>query len=65
MATILMQDDPHGQAKAYFATVLAQVGDASDLPEMERLIAADLDRVRAERAARMAATVRPRRRPSP
>jgi len=65
MATILTQDDPHGQVKAYFATVLAQVGDASDLPEMERLIAADLERFRAERAARMAASVRPRRRPIP
>jgi hypothetical protein len=65
MATILTQDDPHGQVKAYFATVLAQVGDVSDLPEMERLIAADLERVRAERAARMAVSVRPRRRPNP
>ena len=61
MATILTQDDPYGQVKAYFATVLAQVGDVSDLPEMERLIAADLERFRAERAARMAVSVRPRR----
>ena len=65
MATILTQDDPYGQVKAYFATVLAQVGDVSDLPEMERLIAADLGRVRAERAVRMAVSVRPRRRPTP
>jgi hypothetical protein len=65
MATILTQDDPYGQVKAYFATVLAQVGDVSDLPEMERLIAADLERVRAERAARMAVSVRSRGRPKP
>ena len=61
MATVLTQDDPHGQVKAYLATVLAQVGDVSDLPEMEKLIAADLARFRAERAACMAASVRPRR----
>ena len=53
MATILTKDDPYGQVKAYFATVLAQVGDVSDLPEMERLIAADLERVRAERAGQL------------
>jgi hypothetical protein len=62
MATILAQDDPNGQVKAYFATVLAQVGDTLDLPEMERLIAADLERSRADRAARLAASVRPRKR---
>lgn len=64
MATVLTQDDPRGQIKAYFATVLAQVGDASDLLEMEKLIATDLERMRAEQAAR-AASVRPRRMPNP
>jgi hypothetical protein len=65
VASVLTQDDPHGQVKAHFATVLAQVGDASDLPEIEKLIAADLERFRSERAARMAASMRPRRRPNP
>jgi hypothetical protein len=65
METVLTQDDPHGQTKAYFATVLAQVGDASDLPELERLVEADLVRYRTERAARMAASQRPRRRRNP
>jgi hypothetical protein len=63
--TVLAQDDPHGRLKAYFATVLAQVGDASDLADLERLVEADLVRSRAERAARMAARPRPRRRPNP
>jgi hypothetical protein len=63
--TVLAQDDPHGRLKAYFATVLAQVGDASDLADLERLVEADLVRSRAERAARMAATPRLQRRPNP
>lgn len=65
METVLTQDDPYGQTKAYFATVLAQVSDASDSPELERLIDADLVRYRTERAARMAASQRPRRRQNP
>jgi hypothetical protein len=65
METVLTQDDPHGQTKAHFATVLAQVGDASDLPELERLVEADLVRYRTERAVRMAASQRPRRRRNP
>jgi hypothetical protein len=65
METLLTQDDPYGRTKAYFATVLAQVSDASDLPELERLIDADLLRYRTERAARMAASQRPRRRRNP
>jgi hypothetical protein len=63
--TVLAQDDPQGRLKAYFATVLAQVGDASDLADLERLVEADLVRSRAERAARMVARPRPRRRPNP
>jgi len=63
--SVLAQDDPHGRIKAYFATVLAQVGDTSDLPDVERLLQADLVRYRAERDARMAASVRPRRRRNP
>jgi len=61
MATVLAQHDPHGHVKAYFATVLAQVGDASDLSEIERLIRADLERIRAERSARIGASTRRRR----
>lgn len=60
-ATVLKQDDPHGQVKAYFATVFAQVGDPADLSEIEKLIAADLERFRAARATRTAATARARR----
>jgi hypothetical protein len=63
--TVLAQDDLHGKLKAHFATVLAQVGDASDLADIERLVEADLTRMRAERAARMVARPRPRRRPIP
>lgn len=58
--SVLAMDDPYGQVKAYFATVLAQVGDATDLPYIERLLQADLVRFRTERNARMAASARPR-----
>jgi hypothetical protein len=61
MATVLVQDDPQGQVKAQFATVLAQVGEASDLSDIERLIRADLERFRAEQSARIAASTRSRR----
>ena len=63
--SILTRDDPHGRIKAYLATVIAQVGEVSDLPEIERLLQADLVRYRAERSARMAGSVRPRRRRNP
>jgi hypothetical protein len=52
--TLLAQDDFSGQLKGYFATVLAQVGDPSDLTEVERLIQADIERVRTGRLARIA-----------
>ena len=65
MESVLAKDDPYRQTKAHFATVIAQVGDASDLPEIERLLQADLIVYRAERNARMAASVRPRRRRNP
>jgi hypothetical protein len=64
MEAVLTQDDPSGATKAHFATVLAQVSDATDLPELERLIEADLVRYRTERAARMALSSRPRGRRS-
>lgn len=63
--TVLTLEDKSGQTKAYFATVLAQVGDASDLPQMERLIEADLARYRAELSSRIAARPRPPRRKAP
>ena len=59
--TALTMEDSHGTVKAHFATVLAQIGDASDLPEIERLIRADLERFRAERAAKVAAAAQGRR----
>jgi hypothetical protein len=55
MPTVLTMEDPHGTVKAHFATVLAQIGDASDLPEIEQLIRTDLERFRAERVAKIAA----------
>jgi len=61
MHTVLIQDDPSGRVKAYLGSVVAQVGEPSDLPEVERLIAADLERFRAQRAERMAAIERARR----
>jgi hypothetical protein len=54
MPTVLAQDDFSGQLKGYFATVLAQVGEASDLAAIERLIEADIERVRTGRLARAA-----------
>jgi hypothetical protein len=65
MDSVLAKDDPYRQTKAHFATVLAQVGDATDLPDIERLLQADLVVYRAERNARMAASARPRRRRNP
>jgi len=63
--SVLALEDKSGQTKAYFATVLAQVGDASDLPHMERLVEADLLRFRTERAARTAGRPRSPRRQTP
>jgi hypothetical protein len=52
--TVLAQDDFSGQLKGYFATVMAQVGELSDLATIERLVEADIERVRAGRLARAA-----------
>jgi len=52
--TVLAQDDFSGQLKGYFATVLAQVGELSDLTTIERLVEADIERVRTGRLARAA-----------
>jgi hypothetical protein len=51
---VLAQDDFSGQLKGYFATVLAQIGDPADLPVLEQLIQADIERVRVGRIARAA-----------
>jgi hypothetical protein len=54
MPTVLTQDDFNGQLKGHFATVIAQVGELSDLAAIERLIEADIERVRTGRLARAA-----------
>ena len=54
MPTVLAQDDFNGQLKGYFATVMAQVGELSDLATIERLVEADIERVRTGRLARAA-----------
>lgn len=54
MPTVLAQDDFNGQLKGYFATVLAQVGEPSDLAAIERLVEADIERVRTGRLVRAA-----------
>ena len=54
MPTVLAQDDFNGQLKGYFATVIAQVGELSDLAAIEHLVEADIERVRTGRLARAA-----------
>lgn len=54
MPTVLAQDDFSGQLKGHFATVMAQVGEVSDLSAIERLVEADIERVRTGRLARAA-----------
>jgi len=53
LTVALAQDDFGGQLKAEAAIALAQVGEPADLPDLERLIAADIERVRRGRAARL------------
>ena len=52
--TVLAQDDFNGQLKGHFATVIAQVGQLSDLAVIEHLVDADIERVRTGRLARAA-----------
>ena len=52
--TVLAQDDFNGQLKGHFATVIAQVGELSDLAVIEHLVEADIERVRTGRLARAA-----------
>ena len=54
MPTVLAQDDFNGQLKGYLATVIAQVGELSDLAVIEHLVEADIERVRTGRLARVA-----------
>jgi hypothetical protein len=54
MPTVLAQNDFNGQLKGYFATVLAQVGELSDLATIEHLVESDIERVRTGRLARAA-----------
>jgi hypothetical protein len=54
MPTVIAQDDFNGQLKGHFATVIAQVGELSDLVVIEHLVEADIERVRTGRLARAA-----------
>jgi hypothetical protein len=54
MPTVLAQDDFSGELKGHFATVMAQVGELSDLATIEHLVEADIERVRTGRLARAA-----------
>ncbi len=51
MEIALSQDDFSGDLKARLASILSMVGSPEDLPELETLIRADLDRSRKGRAA--------------
>jgi hypothetical protein len=52
--TVLAQDDFYGQLKGHFATVIAQVGQLTDLAVIEHLVDADIERVLTGRLARAA-----------
>lgn len=52
--TVLAQDDFNGQLKGHFATIMAQVGEVSDLATIEHLVEADIERVRTGRLAQAA-----------
>jgi hypothetical protein len=53
LSLTLARDDFGGQLKAEAATALAQVGEPTDLSDLERLVLADIERVRRGRAARL------------
>ncbi len=50
---VLGQDDFSGELKANTALALARVGSAEDMPDLERLIRADIERVQSGMAARI------------
>lgn len=49
---VLGQDDFNGSLKMHLALALARVGEPEDMPELHRLIRADIERARRGRAAR-------------
>lgn len=49
----LSQNDYSGQLKSYLATALSRVGEPEDMDDLVNLIRADLQRMRAGRAARL------------
>lgn len=51
MEIALAQNDFSGDLKARLASILSMVGSPEDMPELDRLIRADLDRARKGRAA--------------
>ena len=52
--TVLGRDDFNGEEKADLATSIARVGEPQDMPDLVRLIGADIERRRRGRAARAA-----------
>jgi hypothetical protein len=46
VAPVIMMSDPRGEIKAGLAVVLAQIGVPEDVPRIERLIRADIERMR-------------------
>jgi hypothetical protein len=51
MEMALAQDDFSGELKAHLASILSMTGSPEDMPNLDRLIRADLDRARKGRAA--------------
>ena len=57
---VLSQDDYEGTEKADLASSIAQIGDPEDMADLERLIRADIERMRGGRAAILAGDRGPR-----
>jgi hypothetical protein len=53
VAAVCAREDFRGEAKAYLATALADVGSADDMPDLVALLRADIDRVRTGRELRL------------
>ncbi|WP_419943478.1 hypothetical protein [Candidatus Palauibacter sp.] len=51
---VLREDDFAGEEKAHLASAIAQVGEPEDMSDLVILIRADIERVRSDRAARVA-----------
>ena len=54
VGVVLRQDDLTGEKKAHLASAIAQVGEPEDMSDLVTLIRADIERMRSDRAARMA-----------